>query len=193
MIINKIWLPNILTLSRLAISPLIFPFLIAYLIPLDYFIINFLIGLLFLVFCLTDFFDGHYARKFDNLSKLGSLLDPIADKFLIYAALIPLVAIGKVYFFWAVILMGREFFVMGIRLISSEHQIKVPVVFLAKCKTVFEMMYVALVIFQTTDRQWFFYESILLCASFACALISAYQYSVVLYEDLKSIHNAEFF
>ena len=193
MIINKIWLPNALTVSRLVLSPLILPFLIVYLIPLDYQIMNLLVALLFLAFCLTDFFDGHYARKFDNLSKIGSLLDPIADKFLIYAALIPLVAIGKVYFFWAIILIGREFFVMGIRLIGSEHNIKVPVVFLAKCKTVFEMMYVGSVILQTSHRQWFFYESILLVLSLVCALISAYQYTVDVYDDLKRMSNVELF
>jgi CDP-diacylglycerol--glycerol-3-phosphate 3-phosphatidyltransferase len=191
MIINKIWLPNALTASRLVLSPLILPFLIVYLLPLDYQMVNVLIAVLFLAFCLTDFFDGHYARKFDNLSKIGSLLDPIADKFLIYAALIPLVAIGKVYFFWAIILIGREFFVMGIRLIGSEHGIKVPVVFLAKCKTVLEMTYISFVILQTSQRPWFFYESIVLCASFACALISAYQYAAYVYYDLKDINDAE--
>lgn len=193
MIINKIWLPNFLTLSRLIISPLVLPFLIVYLIPLDYFFINFFIGLLFLAFCLTDFFDGHYARKFEHLSKIGALLDPIADKFLIYSTLIPLVAIGKIYFFWAIILIGREFFVMGIRLIGSEHNVKVPVFFLAKCKTFFEMLYIASVIIQTSDRQWFFYESLFLCVSLICALVSAYQYCVIVYENLKTINNANSF
>ena len=193
MIINKIWLPNFLTLSRLIISPLILPFLIVYLIPLDYFFINFFIGLLFLAFCLTDFFDGHYARKFEYLSKIGALLDPIADKFLIYSTLIPLVAIGKIYFFWAIILIGREFFVMGIRLIGSEHNVKVPVFFLAKCKTFFEMLYIASVIFQTSDRQWFFYESLFLCVSLFCALMSAYQYFVIVYQNFKGMNNADFF
>jgi CDP-diacylglycerol--glycerol-3-phosphate 3-phosphatidyltransferase len=193
MIINKIWLPNLLTVTRLIASPLILPFLIVYLIPLDYQVLNYAVGLLFFGFCLTDFFDGHYARKFDNSSKIGSLLDPIADKFLMYAALIPLVAIGKVYFFWAIILIGREFLVMGIRLIGSEYQIKVPVVFLAKCKTVLEMAYVGCVIVQTSQRGWFFYESILLCASIACAVISAYQYANNVYYELKRNNNAELF
>jgi CDP-diacylglycerol--glycerol-3-phosphate 3-phosphatidyltransferase len=193
MIINKIWLPNLLTIARLVISPLLLPFLIVYLVPLDYQVINFLVGLVFFVFCLTDFFDGHYARKFDNLSKMGSLLDPIADKFLIYATLISLVAIGKVYFFWAIVLIGREFFVMGVRLIGSEHQIKVPVVFLAKCKTVLEMVYIGSVIIQTSHRPWFFYETIVLCVTFASALISAYQYTLVVYHDLKRMNNGGFF
>jgi len=193
MMINKVWLPNILTIVRLVLSPLFIPFLIVYLVSLDYRFINILVAFLFFLFCLTDFFDGHYARKFNTLSKLGSLLDPIADKFLLYATIIPLVAIGKMYFFWAIIFIGREFFVMGLRLIGSENQIQIPVVFLAKCKTFLEMAYVGLLIMQTSHREWFFYEMLLLFASLFCALISAYQYGYFLYLELKRINNGQLF
>ncbi|RTL07436.1 CDP-diacylglycerol--glycerol-3-phosphate 3-phosphatidyltransferase [Candidatus Dependentiae bacterium] len=139
-------LPTLLTLVRLVISPIVIPFLLVYLLPFNVFLINLFLAIIFLLFALTDFFDGYYARKWGQVTHLGSLLDPIADKFLLCAALIALVAAEKIYFYWVIILIGREFFVMGLRYIASEKNIDIPVSWLAKIKTALEIGYIAFVI-----------------------------------------------
>lgn len=143
---ETVTLPNLLTLVRLVISPIVVPFLLVYLLPLNIFFINLFLAIIFLLFGLTDFFDGYYARKLGQVSHLGSLLDPIADKFLLCATLISLVAAEKIYFYWVIVLIGREFFVMGLRYIASEKRIDIPVSWLAKIKTAIEIGYIAFVI-----------------------------------------------
>ncbi len=128
-------LSNTLTLIRLILSPLSLPFLLAYLLPLNIFWINSALALLFIAFSLTDYFDGYFARRYNQVTQLGKLLDPIADKFLMYSTLIGLLAAHKIYFYWVVILIGRELFVMSLRLIAVENKFEVPVSFLAKIKT----------------------------------------------------------
>ncbi|QQR53395.1 CDP-diacylglycerol--glycerol-3-phosphate 3-phosphatidyltransferase [bacterium] len=139
-------LPNVLTLLRLILSPIFIPFLLVYLLPLNFFFLNVLLALIFILFGLTDFFDGYFARKWNQVTHLGALLDPIADKFLFCSTLISLLAAGKLFFYWVIILLSREFFVMGIRLIASERGYYIKTLFIAKIKTVVEVFFIASVI-----------------------------------------------
>lgn len=192
-------LPNMLTLVRLIISPIVVPFLLVYLLPFNVFFINISLAILFLLFGLTDFFDGYYARKLGQVTQLGSLLDPIADKFLLCAALISLIAAHKIYFYWVVILIGREFFVMGLRQIASEKQIDIPVSWLAKVKTAVEIFYIAFVIGYVPSDQMgmLHYCNVLyyglLFSTLGLSLFTAYRYYIhfishVAYVELKD-HN----
>src|ERR1700750_3463607 len=113
--------PMILTYSRLIAAPLSLPFLFVYLLPMNIFWLNCILGLLFFLFGLTDFFDGYLARKLGQVSQYGALLDHVADKFLLYSTLVALVAAYKLYFFWAIIWIGREFFVMTMRQVALEN------------------------------------------------------------------------
>lgn len=177
-------LPTILTLVRLIISPIVVPFLLVYLLPFNILLVNVALAILFLLFGLTDFFDGYYARKWGQVTHLGSLLDPIADKCLLSAALISLVAAQRIYFYWVIILIGREFFVMGLRFIAAEKRIAIPVSFLAKIKTAIEICYVAFVIAYVPSGQvsLFSYSNLiyysLLCGTLGLSLITAYLYYI---------------
>ena len=133
-------LPNTLTLIRLVLSPLALPVLLVYLLPLNILWINISLALLFVAFSLTDYFDGYFARRYAQESLIGGLLDPIADKFLLYSTLIGLLAADKIYFYWVVLLIGREFFIMGLRLVALEHKFSIPVSYLAKLKTAITMI-----------------------------------------------------
>ena len=119
--------PNLLTFIRLVVSPLTLPVLLVYLLPYNILWVNILLAALFLVFSFTDFFDGYLARKWGQETTMGKMLDPIADKFLSASVLIALVASHKLFFYWAVILIGRSLFMMGLRIVSFEHGIPVPV------------------------------------------------------------------
>ena len=136
MILN---LPTILTLIRLILSPLVLPILLVHFLPYNSLFINVLMALVFIGFSLTDFFDGYLARKHGQETALGTILDPIADKFLFYSTLIALLVAHKIFFFWVVILIGREFFMMGLRQVALEHHFSVPVSSFGKYKTALQM------------------------------------------------------
>ncbi len=145
MIENKFWktrmrvnLPNILTFSRIGSIPVIvgLMFLPS---PLG----NWLPFGVYTYACLTDFFDGYLARAWQQQSAMGQFLDPIADKLLVSAVLLMLVAsdaIVGVTVIPAVVILFREILVSGLREFLAEVQIKVPVTVLAKWKTTIQML-----------------------------------------------------
>ena len=171
-----------LTLSRLIIAPLIIPIFLAQLLPANVFFFNVLLALLFLLFGMTDFLDGFLARRFNKETDFGKQLDPLADKFLIYSTLIALLAADKIYFFWVIIFIGREFFVMGLRQLSLERCYRVfPVSRLAKCKTGMQVALLTIIILNPEQQLgytsiWNIGEACLLCAALALSLVSAYHY-----------------
>ncbi len=138
--------PTTLTLIRLIGSPLILPVLLVSFLPANNFTINILLASLFVVFGLTDFFDGYLARRFKQETPLGSILDPIADKFLVYSVLIALLKVSKINFFVVVILIGREFFMMGLRQVALEYHMNVPVIMWGKLKTFAQICFLTVII-----------------------------------------------
>jgi len=138
--------PTLLTLIRLIVSPLFFPFLLVYLLPYNMVWLNISLAVIFVLFCLTDFFDGYLARKYQQVTGLGKLLDPIADKFLMYSTLIALLVVQKIFFYWVILFIGRELFIMGLRLIALQQHIDIPVSRLGKYKTAFQMIAMTMII-----------------------------------------------
>lgn len=139
-------IPTFLTLIRLIVSPLFLPVFIVYLLPYNILWLNCLIAFIFVLLSITDFFDGYLARRYNQVTVLGRVLDPLADKFLTYSALIGLLAADKIYFYWVVALIGREMFVMGMRHVALEHNFEVPVSYLGKLKTAFQMLTITFII-----------------------------------------------
>ncbi len=131
-------LPNILTLSRIGAIPLLIAtFYVQG--PLG----NWL-GLGILAFAgITDFFDGYFARAWHQQSFFGKFLDPIADKLLVSALLLMLVAFGRVpgiAILPAVVILCREILVSGLREFLAEIQVSLPVNRLAQWKTALQMV-----------------------------------------------------
>ena len=131
-------LPNILTLSRIGAIPLLIAtFYVQG--PLG----NWL-GLGILAFAgFTDFFDGYFARAWHQQSFFGKFLDPIADKLLVSALLLMLVAFGRVpgiAILPAVVILCREILVSGLREFLAEIQVSLPVNRLAQWKTALQMV-----------------------------------------------------
>lgn len=113
----KLNLPTILTLSRIVVIPFFI-----YLTPIN----NFLGMVIFSLASITDFLDGYLARKSGEVTTFGIIIDPIADKFLVIAALILLVDIGRVSVLAAVIIIVREFLVTGLRVVALTMDIVIP-------------------------------------------------------------------
>jgi CDP-diacylglycerol---glycerol-3-phosphate 3-phosphatidyltransferase len=140
-------LPNWLTLSRIFIVPLL---VVVLLTPLSENWLGtprYLVGIaIFLAAALTDFLDGRIARSRAQVSKLGKLLDPIADKLLISAALISLVENHLAPAWAVVIIVGREFAVTGLRSIAAADGVVISASGMGKFKMVAQVVTVALLI-----------------------------------------------
>ncbi len=140
----KTIVPNSLTLLRIAIVPLL---VYMFFIPGDG--ARWTAFALFIIAGLSDFLDGYLARLFKTQSELGALLDPIADKFLVLAALVMLIMVETVYGIAVVIsivILGREILVSGLREFLARDDINLPVTQLAKWKTAFQMVSIGILI-----------------------------------------------
>ena len=178
----KIKIPNILTIGRIIIVPF---FVIAFFLPGFYGeIIPFL---LFILASFTDFLDGLLARLYKEESKLGELLDPIADKIIVSAALILLVmnrTIQNYEVIAAIIILTREILISGLREFLADVQIKMPVSGLAKVKTFIQMFSIAILLTGETGNTIINFENynaqtvgiILLWLSAFLTLYTGYDY-----------------
>ncbi len=183
--------PLTLTFIRLLVSPLLLPFLLVYFLPLHVPLYNVLLGIFFIVLSLTDFFDGYLARRYGQITVLGRLLDPIADKFLLYSTLIPLVYIHKIYFYWALLFIGREFFIMALRQVAQSYGYTLSVSYKAKLKTCFQMAYLTWVIMNPYPGGLYIFSSALeyffLFSALFFSLYSAAEYYFSFFKQVREM------
>ena len=178
----KFKIPNILTIGRIIIVPF---FVVSFFLPGFYGeIIPFL---LFILASFTDFLDGLLARLYKEESKLGELLDPIADKIIVSAALILLVmnrTIQDYEVIAAIIILIREILISGLREFLADVQVKIPVSSLAKSKTFIQMLSIAILLTGETGNKIINFEDynaqtvgiILLWLSAFLTLYTGYDY-----------------
>ncbi|HEY0545767.1 MAG TPA: CDP-diacylglycerol--glycerol-3-phosphate 3-phosphatidyltransferase [Pyrinomonadaceae bacterium] len=140
-------LPNTLTISRIFVVPLLVVVLLTPFSENWLGVPRHIFGVaIFLAAAFTDYLDGHLARSRDQVSRLGKLLDPIADKLLISAALISLVE-NRLAPAWAVvIIVGREFAVSGLRSIAAADGLVISASRMGKFKMLAQVVAVALLI-----------------------------------------------
>ena len=139
--------PNALTLSRIFIVPLLVVVLLTPISENWLGVPRYLLGVaIFVAAALTDYFDGKLARSWKQVSTLGKLLDPIADKLLISAALISLVENHLAPAWAVVIIVGREFAVTGLRSIAATEGVIISASKMGKFKMVAQVVTVGLLI-----------------------------------------------
>jgi CDP-diacylglycerol--glycerol-3-phosphate 3-phosphatidyltransferase len=148
---------------------------------------------LFLGAALTDLLDGYIARRRKQVTTLGRLLDPIADKLLISSALISLVQLELAPAWMVAIILGREFAVSGLRSIAASEGFAIDVSTLGKGKMVLQVAAVVGLILGRAHAGWVMQTAkILLWAVVLLALISMIQYFVEFWSKLdSSIKNRE--
>jgi CDP-diacylglycerol---glycerol-3-phosphate 3-phosphatidyltransferase len=177
-------LPNKITLIRIFLLPLIVVFLIT-----PSWLSSFLAVLIFAVAIFTDWLDGHLARRTDQVTTLGKLLDPIADKLLVISALIPLVALGRVPAWMAVILVGREIAITGLRSIKASKGIIIPASQLGKSKMTLQVTAIILLIlnYKILFINFHFVGMLVLWIAMIVSIISGADYFVkfITSEDLN--------
>ena len=144
-------IPNILTIGRIIIVPF---FVLAFYLPGFYGDLT--AFALFVIASFTDFLDGMLARMMGEESKLGELLDPIADKIIVATALILLVMSGTIKHYEvvaAIIILTREILISGLREFLARGRIKLPVTNLAKLKTFLQMVAISLLLTGETGNK----------------------------------------
>lgn len=128
-------LPNMVTLLRISLVPLF-----VYLYLKDPGQVNLPAALVFVLASATDAVDGYLARSRREITRFGQLIDPIADKLLITAALLVLVQAGLVNTWMALIILGREFAVSGLRILAAAEGKVIPASLWGKIKTISQIV-----------------------------------------------------
>ena len=178
----KFKIPNILTIGRIIIVPI---FIFTFFLP--GFFGDLIPFFLFVLASFTDYLDGLLARLFKEESKLGELLDPIADKILVSTALLLLIMNGTIKNFEviaAIIIITREIIISGLREFLAKGSISMPVTSLSKLKAFIQMFAIAVLLtgdignkiinFQDYNAQTI--GIILLWLSAALTLFTGYEY-----------------
>ncbi len=175
-------IPNILTIGRIILVPF---FVMAFYLPGFYGDLT--AFAIFVVASFTDFLDGMLARMMGEESKLGELLDPIADKIIVATALILLVMDDTIRHYEviaAIIILTREILISGLREFLAKGQIKLPVSNLAKLKTFLQMLAISLLLSGETGNKILNFQDynaqtigiILLWLSAFLTLFTGYEY-----------------
>ncbi|MDQ6799631.1 MAG: CDP-diacylglycerol--glycerol-3-phosphate 3-phosphatidyltransferase [Acidobacteriota bacterium] len=169
---NEIWnLPNSLTLLRIFLVPLLVVVLLTK--------FSDFVGLaIFLVAAITDYFDGYFARRLNKTTRLGALLDPIADKLLMSAAFISLVELGLAKAWMVVIIIGREFAVSGLRSIAAQRGVTIAASPLGKTKMVTQVIAISLLIVAYELGEFRFTSEIAIWLVMLFALVSGVDYFI---------------
>jgi CDP-diacylglycerol--glycerol-3-phosphate 3-phosphatidyltransferase len=172
-------LPTIITFSRIVI---ILPFILV--APTN----PFLGALLFAIASITDLLDGYLARKAGQVTKLGILLDPIADKLLVIAALIVLVDMEIVQAWIAIIIVTREFIVTGLRIVALTKDLVIPAEMGGKLKVTAQISAILVLLMDKT----FLFSSIelysigilLIWIAMILGIISGIQYFILFWKRI---------
>ncbi len=146
---NKIFnIPNILTFSRIFMIPVL-----VILFFIESYTSSILILIIFILCCITDFLDGYIARIYKQTTKLGQILDPIADKALISTSILFLVGFDKISKFSiipCIIIMCREVMISEIRDVIISSKISFKTSKTAKWKTTFQMFAISIILLSNT-------------------------------------------
>ena len=178
-------LPNILTISRIVVIPVIF-----LMIYINSTMWQLFAAVLFIIASITDYFDGYLARQRNETSAFGRLLDPIADKLLVASALVVILAkhmvCYEISFVPVIVILCRELLVSGLREFLREVNVGMPVTRLAMWKTGFQMTALSMMLLKG-----FFYwggiGDVLLWIAGVLTFITGYQYFQKSLDYIKEI------
>ena len=135
-------LPNKLTIFRVILIPFFVVLLLFDITAYD----KWIALAIFIVASLTDFLDGHIARKYNLVTNFGKFMDPLADKLLVCSAMICLVELSRIPAWVVIIIIAREFIISGFRLVASDNGVVIAASYWGKFKTVFQIVMICLMI-----------------------------------------------
>lgn len=167
-------IPNILAFIRLLLAPLMFLFLVnqdaSFFEGIHPSWLNYFAAFIFVLASATDFFDGYIARTFDQITVLGSILDPLADKMLTLAGFLGLMLLDAASPWAIFLILTRELFITGLRVSAAAEGIDISASWMGKVKTVAQMIAIGFLLMGWTGGE------ILLWIAVALTLYSGYEY-----------------
>jgi CDP-diacylglycerol--glycerol-3-phosphate 3-phosphatidyltransferase len=167
-------LPNILATFRILLAPLMLWFMVdrdnSIFNNIDPSWLDYTAALIFVIASVTDFFDGYIARSWDQKTKLGGILDPLADKMLMLAGFLGLMVLDRASAFAIFLILSREFFITGLRVVAVTEGKDVASTMAGKIKTVVQMFAIGFLL-----MNWPFGTEILWFAVFL-TIYSGYEY-----------------
>ena len=163
-------LPNKLTIARVLVVPV---FILLYL--LNYHLTAFVI---FVLAAFTDLIDGQIARKYNLISNFGKIMDPLADKILVYSAFCLMVENGLIPGWMLIVILTREFIVAGMRTVAASEGLVVAAGMSGKIKTVLQMVAVPMLLLVPVIPWQFWYTAsmMVLWASLFMTVYSGVEY-----------------
>ncbi len=167
-------IPNILAFIRLLIAPLMFFLLVnrenALFAAIHYSWIDYAAAFLFVLASATDFFDGYIARTFNQITMIGQILDPLADKMLTLAGFLGLMILDRANEWAIFLIITRELFITGLRVSAVSQNISVSASWMGKVKTVVQMIAIGFLLMEWEGGD------ILLWVAVGLTLYSGYEY-----------------
>lgn len=180
---NMLNLPNILAIFRVFLAPLFFYLLLLAgenLQEIHVSWINFFAAFVFVIASVTDFFDGFIARTWNQITNFGSIIDPLADKMLTLAGFLGLMYINRANPWAVYLILIREFFITGFRVVMASEGVNVSASFAGKVKTVVQMIAIGFL-----TMQWIGGE-ILLWIAVVLTLYSGFEYIFAYAKHIKN-------
>ena len=164
---------NQLTIVRIVAIPL---YLLVLYINKDW--SNVAATIIFIFAGVSDFLDGYIARKYNMITDLGKILDPIADKILVAAALIALIDLDRLYWWIAVIMLARDFTMEALRNLAASKGIIIAAGIWGKLKTTFQMVAIGMISFQNIwlGINWYILGQVLMYIALFLSIYSAVIY-----------------
>ena len=175
-------LPNALAFFRILLAPLMFFMLVnaqGIFTQIHISWINYFAALIFVIASVTDFFDGYIARCWDQKTKLGAILDPLADKMLILAAFLGLMMLDRASAWAVYLILIREFFITGFRVVMASDGVEVAASMAGKVKTVSQMFAVGFLLMSWPGGE------LLLWIAVALTLYSGFEYIFAYVKAMK--------
>ena len=167
-------IPNIRAFIRLLLAPIMFLFLVnqdaAIFEGIHPSWLNYFAAFIFVLASATDFFDGYIARTFNQITTLGKILDPLADKMLTLAGFLGLMMLGSASPWAIFLILTRELFITGLRVSAVSQGLDISASWMGKVKTVAQMIAIGFLLMQWPGAE------LLLWIAVALTLYSGYEY-----------------
>ena len=181
---NKIInIPNILAFIRLLLAPVMFMLLVNQDATIFQGIhpswLNYAAAFIFVVASATDFFDGYIARTFNQITTMGKILDPLADKMLTLAGFLGLMMLGSASAWAIYLIITRELFITGLRVSAVSEGIDISASWMGKVKTVAQMIAIGFLLMHWQGGE------LLLWIAVALTLYSGYEYVRDFFKQVK--------
>lgn len=174
-------LPNKLTIVRIIMIPFFVFFLLTDFVAGSKWIAT----VLFCAASITDFLDGHIARKYNLVTNFGKFMDPLADKLLVCSALICLIALGRIPAWIVIVIISREFIISGFRLIAADNGVVIAASYWGKFKTASQMVTVILLVLNIQNTVFTVLGTVFIYISLVLTVVSLIDYIAKNKEVLK--------